>query len=502
LRIYGLILLAWPLLAAQPTINANGVVRSDSARFGLLEPGIRFSVWGHNFGPKAGCKGPATEVCGVQVLLDEAPLEVQFTSDEQINVQMPDAAGAAVSKLVVVSGGVRSEPVVVRRAPEVAVISLDGVARVGGPVWIHVELPHGRVSYPPLTMAGDFACDSFEVRKDGKLLIPITPPRGGMGYSGPACPGYAADGNRLPLHLQYSFAEPGVYDVRLSHYGFFGRPAGDIRMQSAWTAIQVLPAGPRTPIGAHPRQQEELLTDFLPNLLAVRDDETLGVMLEYLYHASPRVRAYAMNALYYWPDAVVEPRLLMSLKANGPSSVVVDRLRPHVAEMAQAAIDYLFSDDPILFQGAIRAAGAALDERNTIDPVLRLRVEQRVVSSVTGNLGHADANMTNELIVVLGAVHTAQAHDLLWSLVARHTGTGQALAVITWQKDPKDLPRLADYLNALPADDEAGREASGVVNAMRSSFGEAAIPFLRDILAKTQSATVRQHIQEILAQVK
>ena len=145
-RICCLILLDWPLFGAQPTINVNGIVRADTSRSGILEPGIVFSIWGHNYGPKDGCKGPATEVCGVQVLLDGAPIEVQFTSDVLINARMPEAPGAAVSKLVVVSGGVRSEPVDVRRRPETAVISLDGVARVNGPVWIHVELPHGRVS--------------------------------------------------------------------------------------------------------------------------------------------------------------------------------------------------------------------------------------------------------------------------------------------------------------------------------------------------------------------
>ena len=286
-RICGFILLAWPLLGAQPTINPNGIVRADTSQPGVLTPGSVFSIWGHNYGPKDGCKGPAAEVCGVQVLLDGVPIEVQFTSDVLINARMPEGLGPVVSKLVVVSGGVRSEPVDAWRHPEPAVISLDGVARVGGPVWIHVESPRSYVSYPPLRPAGDFACDSFEVRKDGKLLATIAPPPGMMVYSGPACPGYANQGktapvraNRLPLHLQYSFSEPGVYEVRLSHYGFLGRPARDFRTQSVWTPIQVQQAGPQAPIGVHPQEPDELLTNFLPNLLAVRDDETLAVLME------------------------------------------------------------------------------------------------------------------------------------------------------------------------------------------------------------------------------
>src|SRR6185312_14709416 len=100
---------------------------------------------------------------------DGAPIEVQFVSDVQINARMPGGSGPAISKLVVVSGGVRSEPVDVQRAPELATISLEGVARVDGPVWIHVELPHGYVSYPMRFAVGYFWCESFEVRRDGKL---------------------------------------------------------------------------------------------------------------------------------------------------------------------------------------------------------------------------------------------------------------------------------------------------------------------------------------------
>ena len=282
---------------------------------------------------------------------------------------------------------------------------------------------------PALLLAGDFACDSFEVRRDGKLLVSIAPPRGGMGGSGPACPGYAsnyaAGENRLPLHLQYSLDEPGVYEVRLSHYGFLGRPPGDIRMQSAWTPIQVLPAAPRTAIGAHPQEQDELLTNFLPNLMAVRDDETLAVLMEYLFHPSQRVRAWASSALLYWPESVVQLRLPEALRANGPSDVVVYGLKGNVSELAQASLPFLLSEDAVLYHGAIRAANAALAATSGIDDALRSRVEERVIASVTGNLGHADANMTNELIVLLGQIHTARVHDMLWSLVEHHTGTGQ-----------------------------------------------------------------------------
>ncbi len=131
----------------------------------------------------------------------------------------------------------------------------------------------------------------------------------------PPCPGYVKQGknlsgraNRLPLHLQYNFAESGTYEVRYAHLAMWTPASGDAEMQSAWTPIQVLPAATRAPIGAHPQEPDELLSNFLPNLMADRDDETLQseLLMEYLYHPSQQVRSVGIrSALLYWPDAVL-----------------------------------------------------------------------------------------------------------------------------------------------------------------------------------------------------
>jgi len=416
---------------------------------------------------------------------------------------MPETASAAVSRLVVVSGGVSSEPVEVRRLPETAVISLDGVAHVGGPVWIRVQLPHGSVSYPTFGFAEGFGCASFEVRKGGKLMSAIAAPRapsgGSFGYpSGCSNHGPPGPANRLPLHLLFNFDEPGVYEVRSTHSGSLLPSPNDVHSQSAWTPIHILPPAPRAPIGAHPQDPNELLTNFLPNLLAARDDETLAVLMEYLYHPDKGVRRWAFTALPYWPDSIVQPRLMEASRANGPSDVVVQGIKGYTAEIVEISLPYLFSEDAVLFQGAIRAAHAALTSATGIDDLLRARVERELTNAANSNMGHANAQMTNDLIALLGQIHTARVHELLWTLVEHHTGTGQALIAVAWQKDPKDLPRLAEYLNALPADDQTGREAAGVIYAMHNTFGDAAVPWLRDVLAKTQSPVVRQRCAEEL----
>lgn len=505
---YGCLLPAIALCAAaqappSPTINQNGIIRSDTSREGLLPPGIVFSIYGHGFGPLAGCKGAALELCGIQVLIDDKPIEVQYAQEAQINARMLDTQPSQpVSRLVVISGGRRSDPVEVRRLPEIATIAPDGIARVDGPVWIRVELsPTTGVSYPSMARPWDFACDEFEVRKGGKPVASIPHPELGLAYSGPSCPGTIGvrkpEGrkSRLPLHLQYRFAQPGVYEVRLTHYEAFYRH-GDIRFQSVWTPVNVLPAIPRT-ITTHPQEAAEILSGFLPDILALPDDEALSVVLEYLYHPSPRVRAYASDALYYWPDTVVEPRLMETLRAKGPAPSLPTWIGTHASELVEAAIPYFSSDDPVLFEGAIAAARNALSPTTAMSPELRSRLEQSLISGA-GNLGQSDAQTTNDLIAVLGQIRTNRVHDVLWSLVERHIGTEQALIAIAWQKNAEDLPRLAAYLTAVPADSQPGQTFFGVPYSMRAQFGDAALPSLRTVLEKAPSPAVRVRCAEEL----
>jgi len=167
-----------------PFINPDGVIRGDTNRPGMFPPGTLIGIWGHNFGPAAGCNGDATALCGVQVLLDGKPIAIQFVTDVQINARIPDdTPGQPISRLTVVSGGRTSDPVEVHRTAETVTIALDGVARVDGPVWIHVDSL--RATYPPMRIIPwEFACDTFEVRKDGKPLAPLAHGMGGYGGSG------------------------------------------------------------------------------------------------------------------------------------------------------------------------------------------------------------------------------------------------------------------------------------------------------------------------------
>ena len=473
-----------------PFINPNGIVRADTSKPGLLSPGIVFSVYGRDFGPAAGCRGAAKELCGVQVLLDGKPIEVQFTSDVLINARMPDAApDRLVSLLIVIAPGGSSDPVEVRRLPETATISLEGVARVEGPVWIHVELSRSQpVGYPAMVVPWEFGCDAFEVRKDGKPLdpIPVRMPAAAAPSSG--CP-QGAPGlqkSRLPLHLQYEFDEPGAYEVRLSHYGDSSRRPGDIRAQSAWTPIEVLPAQPRIPLPS-PDLPELIVTNFLPNLLAQRNDETLWILLGDLYNPSPLVRSYAADALYYWPDSVIVPHLLQTVRSYGPAPEAIEHLGSHVLEILDLVLPNLMSASPAFAQGALAAARIALSDSSPIAPEVRARAEQTLIAVAS----NPATPLIGDLIPLLGQIKGDQVRDLLWSLADRRIAAPVTLNAVAMHKDATDLPRLADYLLAAPADNQTDQALVAIPNVLRSQFGPASSLYLQSVMERAPSQPLR-----------
>jgi hypothetical protein len=485
MRILPISLALLPLLAnAQPPapfINREGVIRSDTNSPGTLSPGTLFSVYGRHLGPDNGCHAESgmkpSDLCGVRILIGDMPAELSYVSEKQINARIPDAlpnTGAAV--LTVFRDGLVSMPTEIRLGPLAAKIALEGEGRVDGPVWIHVDFPRGGgVSYPVRLEPWIFNCEAFEVRKDGKLLTPISPnPAGGIAGSGPPC-GFlsfparsAPHTGRLPLHLQYRFDTPGTYEVRYSHRGMTLR---DIVWQSEWTPIQILPSVARR-IDARPQDPAEILSDFLPNLLALPNEEALAVFLEYLYHPSDLVRRYAALALYYWPDADVDKRLLALVRANGPTDVAVQRLaKLHAQDLVDSALPDLTSDDVVRRRGAISSCQAALGA--SLAPELRRRVEQALVRSADRVLSLSDGQDINNFVAILGQVHDEAGHRLLWTLVERNIGREQAVIAIAWRKDPADLPRLAQFLQpSLP-------------NVLRNNYGAAALPYLRDAMERS-----------------
>ena len=112
---------------------------------------------------------------------------------------------------------------------------------------------------------------------------------------------------RIPVHLQYRFDQPGVYEIRYTvREGWL--PTSAVQVQSAWTRIEIQPGGPRerarwlAEMAAHaPTDATSLLSDYLPSILDIPDEQSLQLLLRYLYDPDDLVRRYAMYGLTYWP---------------------------------------------------------------------------------------------------------------------------------------------------------------------------------------------------------
>jgi len=190
------------------------------------------------------------------------------------------------------------------------------------PVWLHVDLTHsrrGNVRYPFWIHPWEFRGSEVEVRREGRLLsklpfierAPKVPAFGGF----LGLPAEPRRKQRLPLHLQYAFDQPGTYEVR---YTLYQQSIGESRKltlavvdQSEWTAIDIQPstAAMRDEAFAKlvreaPSDTTELLSDFLPNILAWRDAKAEGIIRHYANSADSLVAEYSRNALAYFGGPV------------------------------------------------------------------------------------------------------------------------------------------------------------------------------------------------------
>jgi hypothetical protein len=117
-------------------------------------------------------------------------------------------------------------------------------------------------------------------------------------------------------------------------------------------------------MAAHaPTDAVALLTEFLPGILGFPDDESLRLLLPYLYHPNQHVRSYAGIALTYWPTIKAEARVKQLLRTTGPSDGMIRYLArgtynalPDFDSILDVVLPYLRSDDPVLVGGAVEAA--------------------------------------------------------------------------------------------------------------------------------------------------
>jgi len=515
-----------------PEFSAAGVVRgAESAP--ILVPGAGLSIYGIHLGPVPGCTANADpklretinprnpdpnfadlsvypkELCGVQVLIGDKAAGLLYVSEKQINLKVPqDSAETGMVELRVLSQGQSSTPVRMPAGFEKTTVSLAEPAYVNMPVWLKVETRFGlgRVSYPsPIGPAG-FGCNQVEVRRDGKLL-PVLPGSNWMKYggsfSGPPCGSYAfpagdRKAGRLPLHLLYRFDMPGVYEVRYTARDrAIGPATSQIRAQSDWTPIEILPSTPDqrkeflNAMGlSTTTDAAAIVTDILPNILGFPDDASFDLVARYLYHPFPAVRRYASDGLSYWPEDSTSARLLALLHSKGPSEELVRFLlrqpefgKAHQTEIVAASLPYLESESSVAIDGALTAVQwpPASADPAVFDALMN--AAERIVRRM-------DVQNRGNLVQTLAWSKQEKAHLLLRKLVDE--GYNVAAEPLVSFGDPSDLPRLGALL--VSPERASGDQLGFLPVPMYKTFGSAAVPYFEAALRASPGQYTRQNL--------
>ncbi len=185
-------------------------------------------------------------------------------------------------------------------------------------MWLKIPATNTvETTYPfVLNLPAGFGCKDVEVRRNGRML-PVFANLTEQSHSSwiMMAPGNPCNSvflpstspAHLPLHLRYRFDQPGVYEVRFTSIRtpILGAPPPE---WTEWTPIEIQPGSPElraswlAEMAAHaPTDAVALLTEFLPSILGFPDNESLRLLLPYLYYPNQNVRLYAGIALTYWP---------------------------------------------------------------------------------------------------------------------------------------------------------------------------------------------------------
>jgi hypothetical protein len=292
-------------------------------------------------------------------------------------------------------------------------ISLERPAAVGLPVWLKIPASNRVETFYPfwLGLPASFGCKQVEVRRNGKMLPEIAnladqnKSSGLMFVEGNPCgsvlhdlisdPARATHPARLPLHLQYRFDQPGVYEVRFTAQSEQDTFPPGAAVWTAWTPIEIQPGSPEsrarwlTEMSAHaPPDTVEALTDFLPSILGVPDAESLRLLGPYFYHSNELVRRYAVAGLAYWPVIQAEATIKGWLRTKGPSDAMIHFLEtgpydslPDFDSLLEIVLPYLRSDSPVLVSGAMAALWHLTGAASKASPELRRRAEEELIEA-------------------------------------------------------------------------------------------------------------------------
>lgn len=409
-------------------------------------------------------------------------------------------------------------------------IAVDEPVYTGQPVWVRVENDsRQRVRYPFGPALADIGCNRLEVMRDGVLLTPL-PLRGEMSWIGPACGSGAPRGSpahRLPLHILYPFKTAGTYSVRLAQLGSAPPgPNGERGPEaiSRWLTFSVLEATPeqheawlKNLLANAPKDDGLLAGDYIPSLIAAAPDpRVLAAFVRYLYADNQMVSGMAASALELFPQAEVLRAVATTLEENGPSMQLAGYATSHTgwtaedeSKIVHAAIPYLQPLNSTLLSGkqvppyaatqtsaAIRLLMYIFYVPNHVWPSnheLASYADEQVLQAAPNIMANANMNAVQELAEYLGSMQSStRSHELLVQIAERSDNAGtQARICLTWHPQAGDLQRLAAVLVAPGDADRYGTDRSSLPYSLVRAYGDAALPYLEDAVAKSPYVWVR-----------
>ncbi len=453
-----------------PRINVGGVIPNRPGIPQPVRPGVEVSIYGQHLGPKTGCTAGAggwsdvKQLCGTAVTVGGLPAALLYVQERQINARVPfNVPTEGMVPFVVTREGRASPAAPVRFAPYSAAIRLSGKAYVNMPVWVEVHLPDPlwhSLRYPVRIDPADFGGHQFEMRRHGVLLPQKSArhalPTAGGGLGGPGSVGLGSllglphepkNPRRLPLHLLYRFDRPGQYEVRYLGYDFRYPMEKHVLVRSPWIPVQVrpLPPGRRkawldSMRSAEPADPVELLSDYLPSLLAVPDAAALPLLKNAVYYPNDLVRQYAVHALSFFDDTLLTSWIPATIQASGPTPDLAyllswrrDLFQPRGSEIVHSVLPYLNSTSPLLTAGALQTLYFLKPQYDwKTHPEIPGLLDRAVADQAERLIRTHNAALLQPLALYLGTWTSETSRRLLRRLVAEGTVREQAKICLRW----------------------------------------------------------------------
>jgi hypothetical protein len=394
----------------------------------------------------------------------------------------------------------------------------------GLPVWIHAQLTQPEeVRYPYGQDPAYFGPNRLELRHQNHLVAPTrfqsSPVLGGGISDGSIAPPTSPI-NRLPLHLQYTVDEPGMYSVRWTKFRHLfqnGKITETVVAQSDWLDFEVKlstqeqrDAWFEKEFASPPKDSGRLVGDFFPSVLAEAPaTRVLRVFLEQSYSTDHLVQSCVLGGLRFFSDADIRAQTLELLQNRGPNDTMAYVIswrapwfRDFQEKIARTILPYLHSRQDWQAAATLKMLGFVIHQENFPWPKNSDVPDEsnRAVVSAAPELMSRGSEVVQLLAEYIGNIKSDRSRDLLWQIASRtDTAHEQALIALTWIADPRDLQRLGGLLLQSGDPDGYGRDLASLPYALTHGYGDRAVPFLERALTESRYAFVRTQSAEQLA---